>query len=220
MRDLYKFLIRNIKDISEDFDFEGELLKKYRILPLLLIIFIYLLVGIVGLVLLVPTIIAVLWHDLYIGWVAMNKEKYDRIYVKQVIQDYEKKLLENGTYNLGKEFGIQCSLYDFIYKFIRQHTSQLDTYDKNGLLICDRYHVRRSLGDTFLVCKHYFPECTLEQVIKHLIYYLQIRYIGGYRCNDIKKFVYHMNTSYHNLNDNLEYGEGLKWQDIVDTYKK
>jgi len=54
----------------------------------------------------------------------------------------------------------------------------------------------RSLVDLFLLCKYYFPECTLKQVIKGLYYLHSINKLGSQICSTVNRRVYECKIKY------------------------
>lgn len=150
--------------------------------------------------------------------------------------DYEMKskdTLKNILPNWAKELHINSPYYkldttrilvknkaldSFILDFMIDYNTRFDTYDHNSWYICgtDR---RRSLGDIYLICKGYYPDCTIEDVFKILIRMLEDGTINGSYCNTINKFVFYNSSSHNNFDVKVEYKEGIKFKQLLELYK-
>ena len=150
--------------------------------------------------------------------------------------DYEMKskdTLKNILPNWAKELHINSPYYkldttrilvknkaldSFILDFMIDYNTRFDTYDHNSWYICgtDR---RRSLGDIYLICKGYYPGCTIEDVFKILIRMLEDGTINGSYCNTINKFVFYNSSSHNNFDVKVEYKEGIKFKQLLELYK-
>ena len=75
---------------------------------------------------------------------------------------------------------------------------------------------RRSLGDIYKICKYYFPEITLKELMKLL--YVDLIAIAGFRsskCSQIRKRVwYYSNGSSNGL---LNTGDTDEYSNSVNT---
>jgi len=140
-----------------------------------------------------------------------NKNKY----IKNALKDYEKKLLKQPSLYLDDFPWKQEPLDIFIANFINIYRNNYFTLDSKGRYHCSTYR-RRSVGDIYLICKYYYPDCTLEQVLTHLIEWLKMEKIYGGWCSTINKFVFHCDSDNYNPKNQVEYGDDLIFQDIVD----
>lgn len=77
------------------------------------------------------------------------------------------------------------SLKDFIKNLILTYFNNYNTLHIDNSLYCGR-HKYRSLVDIFLVSKHYYPNCTLEEVKNILLSFD----IVGHICGEIRRRVY------------------------------
>jgi len=129
------------------------------------------------------------------------------------LKEFEKDLLEYGTLRLKPFFKRTIkgmTLENFIKNFFKEYNNSLGTFfaEDKGFKR-DTAHTkigaRRSGGDVFLICKYYYPKCTLEEVMK-IIDTLQVKGLGDGKylksqvCKQIKKRVYNAEdrtTVYH-----------------------
>ena len=147
--------------------------------------------------------------------------------VRSIIQEHGNKLLladkeyilkhnvDNKSYINNK----QDSLRLFIFEFLWDLNNIYNTYDHlNQHMICNTRR-RRSLGDIFLICKHYYPECTIEDVLTILIKLLNEKDIFASWCTTINKYVFHTDSRNWNRNDRTEYHKDLKFNELIEIYK-
>jgi hypothetical protein len=89
--------------------------------------------------------------------------------------------------------------------------------DTKPTIYVNNHHVqtdigkRRSLGDIYLICKYYYPNCRLKDVVKLL--YTSTANIEGFRtsyCNQMKKRAFYVDidqgAEIHNTQHQDEYG--------------
>lgn len=145
-----------------------------------------------------------------------EKRKKD---ISIMFKNYEQELLSKNVlfYLKGYFFDETLNLNDFIYRFITFLNNNYNTYKKEDVLIC-RAGRRRSLGDIFLICKTYYPDCTIEDVVKVLINLCETQKIAGSRCLDIHKFVFHKQSSVYSSHHPVEYSDKYLFEDIVEAY--
>jgi len=125
------------------------------------------------------------------------KERLERKNILKTIKYDLEKHAENlhkydKYYHLGDDFVDEGrALSNFIYNFILDFNYKYYTYDLNNYTICAPGK-RRSLGDIYLICKYYYPDCTIEEVLKILIKHLKNNTtdIKGSYCYDIQKYVF------------------------------
>jgi hypothetical protein len=102
------------------------------------------------------------------------------------------KSLKLGTAdNLFKN--VEQSLESFLTNFLRVYNKKYITTYINGHVQCNSGK-RRSLGDIYMICKNYYPECTLHEVIGLLYVVLpaQMKDLGVIRCETIEKKVWYI----------------------------
>lgn len=144
--------------------------------------------------------------------------------VKKAIWDHQDDLFRsNGGNNYYlKDFFYNVENYtleSFIILFINEYKDYYDTYEENtNRYICNRGK-RRSLGDIYLICKYYFPECGIENVLKILIKLLLRGTIQGSYCNTIHKYVFYIGSNSIIYDNKVEYDNTLRIKDIINTYK-
>ena len=147
--------------------------------------------------------------------------------VKSIIQEHGNKLLladrgyilkhnvDNKPYHHDKLLTLRSFIFDFLWDL----NSIYNTYDHlNQHMICNTRR-RRSLGDIFLICKHYYPDCTIEDVLTILIKLLNEKDIFASWCTTINKYVFHTDSRNWNRNDKTEYHKDLKFNELIEIYK-
>ncbi len=79
-------------------------------------------------------------------------------------------LANNSLLYLGDPFKKpkKQTLERFIYMFFKSYNNQYHSYKVGTPTLPYKYQChygkRRSLIDTYLICKHYYPDCTLKEV--------------------------------------------------------
>ncbi len=139
-----------------------------------------------------------------------------------------KALIEYGnsfkddTYSLkGYKHDTDLDLAIFVLFFITDFRNRFETLNKFDNVICSRNR-RRSVGDIYLITKHYYPNCKFEEVLQILIKYALNKDISGSYCTTIDKFVFY-NRSLGSQNsfykDNqVEYLNDTKMNEIIKYY--
>jgi len=150
--------------------------------------------------------------------------------IKQSLKKHEYNLLNNNKIadtslkiNYPSYITSTSSLEDFIRSFINYYNIFYSTLYKSGEVQCTKNR-RRSLGDIFLVCRTYYPDCTLKEVLLSLIKLINEGSIYSCYCNTINKYVFYSNKqSMTNVFDhNLEWVDDkeITFEDILNNYKK
>ena len=105
------------------------------------------------------------------------------------------------------------SLKDFLIKFFKDYNENKNTIYVDDKSIQTDTGRRRSLGDIFRICKYYYPECTLKDILILLYREIPIIITRGFRtsyCSTIKKRVWYYDNNDNNTVANLttkdEYG--------------
>lgn len=143
--------------------------------------------------------------------------------VKKTVNDYIHKHTYDNIFTLHIKR----------HKFIPDHDMSIDMFVKNFLLAyrnvystdrngdpyyCTCYR-RRSLTDIYGLCKNYYPNCTIDEVVMILIKLLDEKIIVGSYCTTTHLFVFHDDSLFYNPNDKTEYGDNILWIDVVNAYK-
>lgn len=81
-------------------------------------------------------------------------------------------------------------LEDFIHNFLAVYNRQYKTITVDNKQEQTRAGAHRSLIDIFMICKYYFPSCTLKNVIKGL--YALNNSLCSQICNTINRRVYEL----------------------------
>lgn len=120
------------------------------------------------------------------------------------VEELERRIISSYTVPIRLKKTLKSSIQrlsteEFLYRFFTKYNKERRTIFINGNLQTE-VNRRRSLGDIFMICKYYFPNITLLEVIKLLYQILPNKFENGFRtsyCNQIQKRVW-----YYNNNDN------------------
>lgn len=176
-------------------------------------------ITLLGWILLPLALIVVLFDKLHYLIFGSKKYKQEILGIKSKVNAYyNDKFIEN-YYLQDYTHGYFINDLEFFIKwFVQYGRDRYHTYGStSNKHICDKGR-RRSTGDIYLICKHYYPECTLEEVIAILIQLIEKGDIYGSYCNTIHKFVYYIGSTHVNLEGRTEYG--VKYSDIIKAYKQ
>lgn len=160
-------------------------------------------------------------------YILAKKKKKLLAILKNYANDCEKEI--NGYLALAKkhesenflEIPKDITLKQFIHTLVRQYNYKYDT-----VFVKNEYSTRvqcfsgkrRSLGDIYLICKHYYPNCKIEEVLSILINLLQNKEIYGSYCSTIHKYVFHLSSNFTKTNCEVEYCEEYYFSDFVETF--
>lgn len=203
------------------------------LLNLIITAFLGMLIGSASIICIIPVFILGVIDHIISGTINLYKFiKYGNLKkkrikeVKAIIQEHGNKLLladkkyllqsisDGSVYILPKHHTLRHFIFDFLYNLNYQY----NTYDLNYNFICYT-RKRRSLGDIFLICKNYYPECTIEEVLTILIKLLHEKDLYASYCNTINKYVFHTDSNHWNRNDKTEYHKDLKFNELIEIYK-
>lgn len=188
--------------------------------------------GIILFLCLSPIIISVLIITL-IGFIieVSVKRYFIKNHLKRLInnslKNHLKKLSKNTYYLSGYATKVDfvntnTSLYEFIKNFLvsykDNYNANYNTYENNTNKFICGINRRRSLGDIYLICKHYYPKCTINEVLENLVKLNSDGYINTQYCTTIHKQVFFSSCiSIHNDKDcKLDYCD-LTF-DIITNY--
>lgn len=113
---------------------------------------------------------------------------------------------------------IPKTLQVFLVNFFQDYNNEKNTIYTNDKTVQTTPGRRRSLGDIYKLCKYYFPDCTLRQVLVLLYTTLPTVLTNGFRssyCSTIRKRVWYYDTGNSNTLTNTdiddEYGHKALW---------
>ena len=110
----------------------------------------------------------------------------------------------------------KLTLEQFLIKFFKEYNNERNTIFVESRATQTEMGKRRSLGDIYKICKYYFPEITLKELMKLL--YVDLIAIAGFRsskCSQIRKRVwYYSNGSSNGL---LNTGDTDEYSNSVNT---
>jgi hypothetical protein len=110
------------------------------------------------------------------------------------------------------------SLDEFILNFVEHHRRYYSTVKAGTTKVVCWDNKRRSAGDIYLICKYYYPKCTVKEVMKVLTRLISRRAICGSYCNTIHKYVFYTFDRNPVIYDSTEYGNGITFNQVIDYY--
>lgn len=136
------------------------------------------------------------------------------------ILSLEEKIIKNRDIRLEKllKKNIPKTVDEFLVKFFKTYNVEKNTIyvdDKQLQTIAER---RRSLGDIYKICKYYYPDVSLKEVLSLLYKKLPTMITDGFRtsyCSTINKRVWYYSAGDDNAQINQtykdEYGNLMNW---------
>src|ERR1700739_1054433 len=115
-------------------------------------------------------IVNLIWYPINIfifKYYKTKKQKEEIKRVKKILYIHQEGLLVNNEYYKLRYFNSgerKQSLDKFIKNFLFIYNDNYITVDKDDKYICS-LNRRRSLGDIFLICRGYYPNCTIDNVL-------------------------------------------------------
>lgn len=110
----------------------------------------------------------------------------------------------------------KLTLEQFLVKFFKEYNNERNTIFVESRATQTEMGKRRSLGDIYKICKYYFPEITLKELMQLL--YVDLMSMEGFRsskCSQIRKRVwYYSNGSSNGL---LNTGDTDEYSNSVNT---
>ena len=155
---------------------------------------------------------------------------FSKKYIEDSIKEHELRLNEKNLLCLKDIHNIhnweclvlESNLDEFLSKFFRTYNNSYDTYDAvNKKLICRRFK-RRSIGDIYLICKNYYPDTNLDDVIIGLIKLIKAETLAVSKCSDIKKYVFVRKDNYtgNYMTQDVEFIHGISFQQLMAYYER
>jgi len=143
--------------------------------------------------------------------------------IETVLNQYGDKLFKKyNAYHLDNQ-DIKINdptIYNFLLNFFNNYNNNYYTLNKNNKEVCDLTR-RRSLGDIFLICKYYFPNCTIFDVFKNLLKLSSNNLICYNKCSTINKYVFYTGPmAYTNATDTVEYFKNITMSELIIKLKK
>lgn len=130
----------------------------------------------------------------------------------------EQKLLKTENLRLAKFFkkNLPDNLKAFLKEFFKNYNNEHPTIYVTSKSEQTSVGRRRSLGDIFKICKYYYPDCNLQDVVTLLFTTLPKEVTNGFRCSychTIKKRVWYYDEGSKNyFEDNKdEYGNSVEY---------
>jgi hypothetical protein len=123
------------------------------------------------------------------------------------------------------------TLAQFIEKFFMEWNGNNETDEEQGesknTIFVDNHEVqtdwgrRRSLGDIFMICKYYYPACTLREVLQILTTIVSRDHFRTSWCNTIRKKVWYYNPNDSNatLNQEKQDEYGYTWSQYLQALR-
>jgi hypothetical protein len=172
-------------------------------------------------ILFIPILILLLIDYIYGKIVKIKVDEISKTKVKNIVNSYYNEIIPKNRYYYLQGYKHQnISLERFIHKFISVYNDIYPTYEVgDNYYICDTGR-RRSAHDIYLICKNYYEGITIDDVLTILVNLRNDNIIKGSYCTNICIYVYHNTSNHRNDNDNTEYGNGIKFKDLINAYKE
>lgn len=113
---------------------------------------------------------------------------------------------------------IPATVEEFLIKFFKAYNAEKNTIYVDDRTVQTTVGRRRSLGDIYKLCKYYYPNITLKEILVFLYKTLPAKLNPGFRtsyCTTIKKRVWYYSAIstnlVHNASTNDEYGHTVNW---------
>lgn len=129
--------------------------------------------------------------------------------LKSTLNDKEAEILQREdllAFGDGFKLEDEDNVEDFVYNVMVAYKDRFRTFrvDPNtNDLILSTVHTstgrHRSLVDLFLLCRYYFPNCSLKDVIKGLYYLQSIGILRYQTCSTVGRRVYECGIKYPNF---------------------
>ena len=119
--------------------------------------------------------------------------------LKNVLKSIENRILRERPLQLGNNsshvfINPNQPLVEFMYRFFGDYNQAYNTCYSHGERASEQTPVgkRRSLTDIFLICRKYYPACTLKEVVQFLYVdiYARIPHLRTLKCSSIHKRVW------------------------------
>jgi len=97
------------------------------------------------------------------------------------------------------------SLQEFLIRFFQEWNLEKNTIYVDDSAVQTAPNKRRSLGDIYMICKYYYPNCTLNEVLNLLYNIIPTIITRGYRtsyCYTINKRVWYYSENIANIVSN------------------
>lgn len=142
---------------------------------------------------------------------------------KDPFEKIEKMIFKNNPREirlvpLNKKPATKGTLQEFLQRFFTEWNAEKDTIYADDREIQTAARRRRSLGDIYQICKYYYPESTLNQVLNLLYNILPKSIPKGFRtsfCFTIHKRVWYFDarssTARHNDERVDEFGHAVQY---------
>lgn len=143
-----------------------------------------------------------------------------------IIASYTRPIRLERTLKVRKE-----TLAVFINKFFTEWNGNNEVDDEQGeyknTIYVDNHEVqtdwgrRRSLGDIFMICRYYYPACTLREVLQILTTIVSRDHFRTSWCNTIRKKVWYYNPNDSNatLNQEKQDEYGYTWSQYLQALR-
>lgn len=141
---------------------------------------------------------------------SLAKTPFDSIEEKILSENKDKEIRFSNLRKTGRK---DKTVKEFLQRFFTELNLEKDTiYVKNKELQTQRGR-RRSIGDIFMICRYYYPKCTLKEVYEILLVDFRKEYERSYRmsyCSQTRKYMFYYSegqaSGEFNTGDKNEYG--------------
>ena len=147
------------------------------------------------------------------------KDKFKKL-EKEILDSYPYPLfLTNNTFSVRMVVTSEASLEEFIKDFLVSYNNILITaieLQKDKYSIHTKEGKRRSLGDIYLICRSYFPDVPLRDVLKCLCSITNTQGFRSSYCYQINKRVWYY--SKYAINNVYNKGKTDEWGHRYNYY--
>lgn len=138
---------------------------------------------------------------------------------EELFKEIEDRILTIKDIRLAKFFkrDLPKTVKEFLINFFTKYNNNHPTIYVDSKDVQATVGRRRSLGDLYKICKYYYPNVTLTEVVKLLFKDLQIHFKTGFRhsyCTTIHKRVFYYDNGEPNFEQDTrtdEYGKNLDY---------
>ncbi len=217
---LQKLKKKWIKSINDIIGYEGKnFIKGYLIhlIPKLLLLGIVAIVVVAILICVIP--VAIIFSILFKIFKVpdIDTEKIIFNYLMDEESKYGSLAFDGNPvgYEVLKDTTLNVSKYlELLFWKNMKH----NTMNEKKTYLCSNNR-RRSLGDIYLLTRHYRPDISISTLIKELIKMCENKRLGGCYCTTIHKYVFTRDSLTFLTDSKTEYHPNIQFKDVIKAFK-